>query len=134
MAEVVGIAAAAIAFAQASVVVLDIMKKIKDAPKNIQELQSELEDLAAVLRQIDDSFSCQKGDPTDTALRSCEKMLKRLRDRVTHLQQELGDNKFKQLITGFRWRLIESEIESAVKQLQSKKVTLALALITSIHR
>jgi hypothetical protein len=38
MAEVIGIAAAAIAFAQITAVVLDFIHKIKNAPKNIREL------------------------------------------------------------------------------------------------
>jgi hypothetical protein len=82
MAEAIGIVAAAIAFAQATAVALDAMNKIKDAPKNIQELQHELGDLAAVLKQIDDTFLCQKGDPTETVLRNCAGMLEKLHDLV----------------------------------------------------
>ena len=131
MAEVIGIVASAIAFAQATVVVLDAMNKIKDAPKNIQELQYELQDLAAVLRQIDDTFPCQKGDPTETAVQSCLKMLQRLRDLVRPFQREVEDDRIKQYVRGLRMRPKESEIENAVKRLQSQKLTLTLALITS---
>jgi len=134
MAEVIGIVAAAIAFAQATAVVLDAMNKIKDASKNIRELQHEIEDLAAVLGQIDDTFLAQKGDPTDTALRSCAEMLKNLHDLIVPLQQEIEDNKLKQYMKGLRLRPKESEIESAVKRLQSQKLTLTLALISSMHR
>jgi hypothetical protein len=46
----------------------------------------------------------------------------------------MEDNKIKQYWKGLRMRPKESEIESAVKRLQSQKVTLALALITNVHR
>jgi gas vesicle protein len=131
MAEVIGIIAAAIAFAQATAVVLDSMKKIKDAPKNINELQHELQDLEAVLRQIDNTCSYQKGDVTETVLRNCSDMLKQLLDLVRPFQQEVEDNKFKQYVKGLRMRPKESEIENAVKRLQSQKLTLTLALISS---
>jgi len=134
MAEVIGIVASAIAFAQATAAVLDAMNKIKDAPKSIQELQYELRELEAVLRQIDSTSSCQKGEPTATVLRSCSDMLKRLRDLIAPFRQEAEENKFKQYVKGLRIRSIEGEIESAVKRLQSQKLTLTLALIASVHR
>jgi N-terminal domain on NACHT_NTPase and P-loop NTPases len=134
MAEVVGIIASAIAFAQATVAVLDGMNKIKDAPKNIQELRYELQDLEAVLRQIDSIFSCQKGDPTEPVLRSCSDTLKQLHDLVAPFRQEVEDNKIKQYVKGLRIRPKESEIESAVKRLQSQKLTLTLALLASLSR
>jgi hypothetical protein len=111
MTEVVGIIAAAIAFAQATVVVLDAMNQIKDAPKNIQELQYELRDLAAVLRQIDGTFSCQKDDPTETAVRSCSVMLKQLHDLVGPFQH-VEDNRIKQYVKELRVRLKESVAKS----------------------
>jgi N-terminal domain on NACHT_NTPase and P-loop NTPases len=134
MAEVIGIIASAIAFAQATAAVLDAMNKIKDAPKSIRELQHELRDLEAVLRQIDSTSSSQKGEPTVTVLRSCSDMLKRLRDLIAPFRQEAEENKFKQYVKGLRIRSIEGEIESAVKQLQSQKLTLTLAFIASVHR
>lgn len=134
MAEAIGIAAAAIAFAQAAAVALDAMSKIKDAPKNIQELQYELRDLQAVLEQIGSTPSWQQGDPTETALRSCLGVLEQLRDLVAPSQQKEGDNAFKLYVKGLRLRPKASEIQSAVKRLQSQKLTLALALISSVPR
>jgi tRNA U54 and U55 pseudouridine synthase Pus10 len=134
MAEAIGIAASAIAFAQATAVVLEAVNKIKDAPKNMRELQHELRDLEAVLRQIDSTFPCQKGDPTDTVLRSCSDMLKQLHELVKPFRQEVEDTKFKQYVKGLRMRPKESEIENAVKRLQSQKLTLTLTLITGVHQ
>jgi hypothetical protein len=134
MAEIIGIVASAIDFAQTTVVVLDAMNKIKDAPKNIQELQHELRGLEAVLGQIDTTFSCKKGDPTETVLRSCSDNLKQLHDLVVPFQRDVEDNKFRQYVKGLRMHLKESEIENAVKRLQSQKLTLALALIAGVSR
>jgi hypothetical protein len=132
MAEVIGIVAAAIAYAQVTTAVLDAVKRIKDAPKNIQELHDELQDLEAVLGQIDNTFPYQKGDPTEVVLRSCLAMLKQLHDLVAPFQREVEDTKFKQYMKGIRIRPKESEIENAVKRLQSQKLTLTLALIASV--
>jgi hypothetical protein len=134
MAEAIGIVAAAIAFAQATAVVLDGMNKVKDAPKNIQELRYELQDLETVLRQIDSTFPCERGDPTEPVLRSCSDTLKQLHDVIAPFQQEMEDNKIKQYVRGLRIRPKESEIESAVKRLQSQKLTLTLALLASVSR
>ena len=134
MAEVIGIVAAAIAFAKAATVALDAMSKIKDAPKNIQELQYELRDLQAVLEQIGSTPSWRQGDPIETALRSCLGVLEQLRDLVAPPQHKEGDNAFKLYVKGLRLRPKASEIQSAVKRLQSQKLTLALALISSIPR
>ena len=134
MAEAIGIAAGAITFAKATAVVLDAINKIKDAPKNIQELQYELRDLEAVLGQIGNGFPCQGGGPTEAALRSCSDALKQLHDLVAPLRQEVEDNKFKQYVKGLRMRPKESKIEGVVKRLQSRKFTLVLALIASNSR
>jgi hypothetical protein len=134
MAEAVGIAAAAIAFAQATGAVLDAMIRIKDAPKNIQKLQHELQDLEAVLGQIDNTLSYQKGDPTETVLQSCSDMLQQLHVLIKSFQREVGDNKFNQFVKGLRMRPKESEIENAVKRLQSQKLTLTLALVACVPR
>ena len=131
MAEVIGIVAATIGFAQTIGAALDAMNKIKDAPKNIEELQHELQDLTAVLMQIESTYSYQKGDPTETVLRNCEDMLKQLQDLIQPFQPKEKDNKFKQYVKGLRIRPNESEIESAVKRLQSQKLTLTLALIAN---
>lgn len=134
MAEIIGIVASAIAFAQATGAALDAVNKIKDAPKNIQELQHELRELEAVLRQIDITFSCKKGDPTETVLRSCSDNLKQLHDLVAPFQRDVQDKKFRQYMKGLRMRPKESEIENAVKRLQSQKLTLTLALIAGVPR
>lgn len=128
MAEVIGIVAAAIAFAQATASMLDALNNLKDAPKYIQELHRELQDLEAVLIQIDSKFSCQQGDPVEAVLRNCSATLKQLHDLVTPLQ-EIGDSKLKKYAKGLHVRLKEGEIEGAVKRLQSQKLTLTIALI-----
>ncbi|KAH8655994.1 hypothetical protein BGZ60DRAFT_459046, partial [Tricladium varicosporioides] len=130
-AEAIGIAAASIAFAQATAVVLDSMNKMKDAPKNIKELQHEIQDLEAVLKQIENTCPHQKRDATETVLRNCSDMLKQLLDLVRPFQQEVEDSKFKQYVKGLRMRPKESEIANVVKRLQSQKLTLTLALISS---
>src|SRR6266487_4816702 len=129
MAELIGVVTGAIAFAQAIVAGLDVINRAKDAPKNIRELQHELRDLETVLGQINNTFSCQKGDPTDEVLRSCFDRLRQLHDLITPFQQEVEGNKLKQYVKGIRMRPKESEIGNAVKQLQSPKLTLTLALI-----
>ena len=134
MAETIGIVAGAIAFTQAIAAVLDSMNKIKDAPKNLQELRHELQDLKVVLGQIHSNFSCQRGDSIEAILRSCSDTLKQLYNLVEPFQQEVEDNKFKQYMRGLRIRPKESEIEIAVKRLQSQKLTLGLALISSVPR
>jgi N-terminal domain on NACHT_NTPase and P-loop NTPases len=133
MAEAIGVAAGAIAFVQATSVVLNAISKIRNAPQYIQGVQSELSELEGLLRQVD-AFSCQKGDPAETALRSCSEALKRLHDLVVPLQQEVSNKKFMQYIKGFRMRQKESEIEDAVKRLESRKVNLVIALAASKSR
>ena len=134
MAEVIGVVAAAIAFAQATAAVLDTVRNVKDAPKNIQELQYELQDLEAVLRQIESAVSSRKGGPTEGVLRSCSDTLKQLHELVKAFQQDAEEHNYKQYIKGLRMRPKESEIESAIKRLQSQKLTLTLALLASSSR
>ena len=134
MAEVIGIVSAAITVAQAMAAALDAVNKIRDAPKNIQELQYELRDLEQVLRQISTTLQRQKVGPTEAVLRSCSDTLKQLRDLVAPFQQEVEDNKIKQYVKGLRLRPKSSEIENAVKRLQSQKLTLAIAMVASISR
>jgi hypothetical protein len=61
-------------------------------------------------------------------------VLKKLHDLVAPFQRDVEDNKFKQYVKGLRMRPKEGEIESAVKRLQSQKLTLTLALIAGGHR
>lgn len=134
MAEVIGVIASALALAQATIAVLDTMKKIKDAPKNIRDLQQELRDLEAVLKQISSTFEGKNSETTIIVLQSCSNTLKELHDIVAPVQREEEDNKLRQYIKVLRQRLKESDIDSAVKRLQSQKLTLTLALITSASR
>jgi len=87
-----------------------------------------------VLKQIDSTFPCQRGDPIEPVLRGCSDTLEQLHDILAPFRQELEDNKIKQYVKGLRIRSRENKIQSAVKRLQSQKLTLTLALLASSSR
>lgn len=132
MAEVIGIVAAAIAFAQTSAAVLDVLKKIKDTPKYVHDLQQELYDLESVLRQIDDTVPFQKGDSIEMVLRRCCETLKQLHELIDIAPE--NNHKLMQLVKVLRIRPKENDIESFLRRLQSQKLTLTLALIARVNK
>ena len=134
MAEIIGIIASAITVVNATAAALDTINKVKDVPKYIKDLNFELEDLTIVLQQIRDTFTCQKGDPTEKVLRSCSQMLKKLHDLITPIHQSTDTNIVQQYVKSLRVRVKQGEIESMIKRIQSYKLTLTLALISSIRR
>lgn len=138
MAEaIIGIAGGAIAFVQATTLILDGLNKVKDAPKNLQRLCFELKDLEVVLKQIEGNcLPCQPGEPAEKVLRGCVELLKQLHDLVAPFQnaQESSNNKLKHYVQGLRIRPKEGEIENAVARLQSQKLTLSLALMAGVFQ
>jgi hypothetical protein len=130
MAEVIGIVAAAIAFAQTSAAVLDILKKIKDTPNYVHDLQQELYDLESVLRQIDDTVPFQKGDSIEMILRRCCETLKQLHEFIA----PENNHKLMPLVKVLRIRHKENEIENFLRRLLSQKLTLTLALIARVNK
>ncbi|OCK73077.1 hypothetical protein K432DRAFT_18093, partial [Lepidopterella palustris CBS 459.81] len=83
---------------------------------------------------MDNIFLSQTGGPTETVLRNCSATIRQIHDLIAPFQREIEDKKVKQYLKGFRMRMKESEIGEAVKRLQSQKLTLTLALVSSIYQ
>ena len=138
IASVVGISAAAV---QASTAVVDLVRTIKDAPREIQTILTDLDDFKGLVSKLNVNLESQmiqdvlRGDKglTDTVksvsspLKSCATEMAHLGSRIAKNLKPAKEGSSQRFIsTTWYWR--RSEIVECMSRLQSNKMNLNIAL------
>ena len=138
IAGVVGIGGAAL---QASTAVLDLVRTIKGAPREIQIILSDLNDFSGVVSNLNATLqdsSIQNVVYTDTGLygvvgsvrpplATCCTVMTQLKSKIER-NLKPGKEKGKQRISSATWYWRKTEVVECVTQLQSNKLNLNIAL------
>ena len=140
VASVFGIATVALKTTSALITLLD---NIKDAPRTVSDLHSQLQTLKTILDEIDKVFPVkeEKGEPVFTsmkpALNDCSRVLEEVSAVLEPLRQGLratDGGKLQASWSKFRTAMMENEITGSVRRLETFKSTLVLALVFAVAR
>lgn len=120
--------------------VSNLIGEIKDAPQSLQRLNQELQDLESILSQIDRANV--GGSKINIGSTAVEISLKTCRDeleRLQHLLKPLApksaeDGIHRRTFQGLKKLFKDDDIREAVNALQSRKLSICLALMTSLAR
>lgn len=147
MAEVIGVVASVLGIASAAVgattALITLLDKIKDAPRTVNDLHSQLQTLKTVLDEIDEVFPAkeEKGGPaitpTKRALNDCTRVLEEVSAILEPLRQGLqatDGGKVQASWSRFRTVTMEDEITGSVRRLETFKSTLVIALVLAVAR
>ena len=147
MAEVIGAVSSVLGIATVAVkatsALITLLHNIKDAPRAISDLHSQLQTLKTVLDEIDEVFSAggEKGGPaitpTKCALNDCSRVLEEVSAVLEPLRQGLqatDGGKMQASWAKFRTATMENEITDSVRRLETFKTTLVIALVLAVAR
>lgn len=134
-----GILAIITAALQVSRAISNLISEIKDAPQSVQRLSQELRDLEVIFAQIDQTDT-RNGEPIYSA--AVEMSLKSCRDELGKLQDLLESLVPKSTKSGIHQRTLygikkffkDGDIGDAINSLQSRKLSICLALMTNLTR
>ena len=135
MAEAVGIASAALTFADVGVKLLgtsfELALRIKDAPKELQDIKETLELLAQLFRRIGSTTasSQQRHDPLfNGIIARANNQINFLDSHVFNLLPLAGDSTLKEVQKSFKHILKTDKLRNVKENLESVKVDLLLYL------
>lgn len=120
--------------------VSDLIGNIKDAPQSLRRLDQEVNDLESILSQIDqpdfeDSGLSLYTTPVEMSLRTCRDELERLRELLTPLApRSTEDGRRRRTWQGFKKFFKDDDLREAVNNLQSRKLSICLALMANLSR
>ena len=144
MAETFGIVSGAIGAvavgARVAREILGTISGIADAPQSLQRLEHELRDLDAILTHINQASTIDfhstsaESIPSKAALQTCLDELTRLQRLVSPLEPARNAGRIQRSWKGLRAFLKDDDIKNAVNTLQSRKLTLCLALMANLSR
>lgn len=136
-----GLLAIITAALQASCAISNFISQVKGAPQNVRQLGQELRDLEIIFAQIDQTSIGHTGViysvAIEVSLRSCCDELKRLQGLLESLVPKPPKVKSgirQRTLYGIKKFLKDDDIREAVNALQSRKLSLCLALMTDLTR
>jgi hypothetical protein len=144
MAEVIGILSGTVGIAafvlQAVRDISNLAGDISDGPRRLQQLEQELYDLQLILSRLERLESAVYKDgkaselsPVVLSVKTCHDELERLKRLLEPLLPKPGGERIK-LFQRMKTFLKDGEIKDAVSALQSRKLSLCLALMTNWSR
>lgn len=134
-----GILAIITAALQVSRAISNLISEIKDAPQSVQRLSQELRDLEVIFAQIDQTDT-RNGEPiysaaVEMSLKSCRDELGKLQDLLESLVPKSTKGGIHQrTFYGIKKFFKDGDIGDAINSLQSRKLSICLALMTNLTR
>lgn len=142
--EVVGAVSSILAIVTAALQVArglsNLIGEIKDAPQSLQRLSQELRDLEVIFVQIDqtnfrNSETSLNSAAVEMSVRSCRDELGRLRDLLESLAPKSTRSGIHQrTLQGIKKFFKDDSIGDAINALQSRKLSICLALMANLAR
>lgn len=142
--EVVGAVSSILAIITATLQVArglsNLIGEIKDAPQSLQRLGQECRDLEVIFVQIDQTNfrnveTSLNSAAVEMSVRSCRDELGRLRDLLESLApKSTGSGIHRRTLQGIKKFFKEDDIGDAINALQSRKLSICLALMTNLAR
>lgn len=139
MAEVIGVASAAVGLAATAAHsarrILEIIDTVRNGSEKLKDLKKELETLQPVLDAVHDAAlqAISERDPTFPALKECQKELEELESEIRTLAKEDGDSSSQRFKKGVGIFFKEGQLEKKVQALQRHENRVSFAMITSIY-
>ncbi|KAL0636337.1 hypothetical protein Q9L58_004684 [Maublancomyces gigas] len=140
--EVVGAVSSILAIITATLQVArglsNLISEIKDAPQSLQRLGQECRDLEVIFVQIDQTNfrnveTSLNSAAVEMSVRSCRDELGRLRDLLESLApKSTGSGIHRRTLQGIKKFFKEDDIGDAINALQSRKLSICLALMTNL--
>lgn len=118
----------------------NLIGEIKDAPQSLERLGQELRDLEVIFAQIDqtnfrNSDISLNSVAVEMSVRSCRDELGRLRDLLESLVPKSTKSGIHQrTLLGIKKFFKDDDIKDAINALQSRKLSICLALMTNLAR
>lgn len=137
LSSVIAVIAAALQVARG---ISSLIDEIKDAPQSLQRLGQELRDLEVIFSQIDQSNDKHGEIPiysaaVEVSLKSCRDELGRLSDLLGSLvPKSTGGGIHRRTFQGIKKFFKDDDIREATNCLQSRKLSICLALMTNLTR
>lgn len=122
---------------QITLEISNLISGIRNASHSLQRLDQELRDLEAILTQIEQTEAKHGlySPAADMSLKSCRDELRRLQGILEPLGlRSIGSGIRRRTLQGFIKLFRDKEIDNAVNALQSRKLSICLALMTDLAR
>ncbi|KAK0439045.1 uncharacterized protein EV420DRAFT_1279815 [Desarmillaria tabescens] len=130
MAEALGIASSVTALIQNTIVVINYLKDVKNAPKECDELLTELRYLEVGLSSIGQQIrSSTKGDPWLETLQQLQDHFKELMELLDELKARLkdGSSRLKRLMRRLDWTITKKSVEEDLGKIERLKSLIMVA-------